>query len=156
MRFPSRFRDSLYLNAWIRDLKVNLKRDSELIVCKGWGMPKQSSGLPDWAKIWLRMTVLENITGDSPWSVCGNLDSCQSSVSQLPSRAGRILPYLLWSATCCWTRYGFRDIILVSKEVFIPIPLLIVQLTPDNSNQNRLSLDLLHAFTVILPSSDPR
>ena len=31
MRLPSRFRDSLYLNAWIRDLKVNLRRDSELI-----------------------------------------------------------------------------------------------------------------------------
>ena len=154
MRLPSRFRDSLYLNAWIRDLKVNLRRDSELI--QGMRDAKKIIGTTGLSENWVRMTVLENITGDSSWSVCGNLDSCQSSVSQLPSRAGRILPYLLWSGTCCWTRYGFHDITLVSKEVFIPIPLLIVQLTPDNSNQNRLSLDFLHAFTVILPSSDPR
>lgn len=51
------------------------------------------------------MTVLKNTFGGPPWSVCGNLDSFQSSVSQLPSQAGRTLPYLLWSGTCRWTRY---------------------------------------------------
>ena len=63
------------------------------------------------------MTVLENSIGSTPWSVCGNLDSIQSSVSQLPSRVGRILPYLLWWGTCRWTRYDFHGVSWI-KEGF--------------------------------------
>ena len=64
------------------------------------------------------MTVLENSIGSTPWSVCGNLDSFQSSVSQLPSRVGRILPYLLWWwGTCRWTRYDFHGVSWI-KEGF--------------------------------------
>ena len=63
------------------------------------------------------MTVLENTTGGTPWSVCGSLDSFQSSVSQLLSRVGRILPYLLCWGTCRRTRYDFHGVSWI-KEGF--------------------------------------
>ena len=75
------------------------------------------------------MTVLKNTIGSPPRSVCGNLDSFQSSVSQLPSRAGRILPYLLYRGRAAEHGTIFMST-LVSKKVFSTIPLLGILFLP--------------------------